>query len=532
MRSRSRSWMHPASYAGATRSQAATAISASMWSSEAAQPSGTAPTSGSSAPAALASPPPSGVAGASVASPVELLPRVDLLLALVQRVTQGFNVQVWAEARALGYDAFLEQQLAPEALDDGQLEQKLAPFASLAQTGPQLLANYPHPSLSKQVPLELKSAMLLRSVHSRRQLFERHLEFLTDHFSIDHFDGAERFLKTLDDRDVLRENAFGRFGALLRASAHSAAMLHYLDNHANVKGKPQENYARELLELHSLGVGGGYSEADVKEVARCLTGWSFHDYNDPAHFGEFVYVAENHDEGAKLVLGNALGPGGGKSDGDFVLSLLSAHPATREFVCRKLCRWYLAYDPPESVVEAAQQSWLASGGELRSVLRTILSQESLAAAQAWKKGKLKRPFHFASSLLRALGADVHDAGGVLGALTTMGQLPYDWPAPNGYPDALVAWSGGLHGRWTFASNLLDGAIAGIELDANSVLAALGHPLPSDAGRAINALLTGGTMRPNDEAAVQAYVDSFPNVDWPVLREAIALAASSPSYQWY
>jgi Protein of unknown function (DUF1800) len=470
------------------------------------------------------------VSAGATSVPVE--PRADLLLALVHRITQGFDVHVWAEAQQLGYDAFLDQQLAWEALDDSELEQKLSGFQSLAMSGPQLLAAYPQPTLSKLPPLELKQAMLLRSVYSRRQLRERSVEFWTDHFSIDHFDGIERFLKTLDDRDVIRQHAFGTFGALLRASAHSAAMLNYLDNHTNVQGKPQENYARELLELHTLGVSGGYTETDVKELARCLTGWSFWSFTTPALFGEFRYVAADHDQGSKQVLGLGLPAGGGQSDADAVLTLLENHAATREHVCRKLCRWFLAYEPPAQVVAAAQATWSSSGGDLRAVLRTILSRESLASAEIWKQGKLKRPFHFATSLLRAVRAQVQDATGVLDELTGMGQLPYDWPAPNGYPDTLGAWSGGLHARWRFASRLLDGALPGVSLNPTLIVALLGHPAPGEAGAAINRLLMGGSMRAADEAAVQAFVDSFPSYDWTVLREAIALAASSPSYQWY
>ena len=187
----------------------------------------------------------------------------DPLLALVNRTTQGFNRLIWEEAQALGYHGFLDKQLHPESIGDAELDAKLAPFGTLNLTSAEIYTAYAGPVLSKIPVKELEQVAALRSIHSNRQLFERTVEFWTDHFSMNHYDGPLRIFKTTDDRDVIRAHGFGTFGDLLRGSAHSPAMLHYLDNHTNVKGAAQENYARELMELHSLGIGGGAS------IVRC-----------------------------------------------------------------------------------------------------------------------------------------------------------------------------------------------------------------------------------------------------------------------
>lgn len=454
------------------------------------------------------------------------------LLALVQRSTQGFTKLIWEQAQELGYDGFLEQQLYPESIGDGELDAKLAPLGTLPLTAAQILIQYQGP-IQSQIPVrELGQSAILRSLFSNRQLFERTVEFFTDHFNINHFAGSTRILKTVDDREVIRAHAFGLFSDLLSSSAHSAAMLVYLDNNTNVAGAPQENYARELMELHSLGVNGGYTEQDVKEVARAFTGWSSVSFTTPAQFGQFDYVDADHDQDPKTVLGIDLPANGGKQDGDDVLGILADHPATADYVTRKLCRWYLGEGPPEAVVQRAKARWAETAGDLREVVREILSLPSMVAAKPWVNRKLKRPFHFVISLMRAIRATVEDADPLIEELVALGQRPFDWPAPNGYPDSTGAWGGGLHGRWTFASRLLDGEVDGVTVHPGYLVDVLGGPPKKHAATAIDNLLTGGSMSTADRAAVQAYVDSFGQLDWPVLREAIALAASSPSFQWY
>ncbi|MBK8794077.1 MAG: DUF1800 family protein [Holophaga sp.] len=180
--------------------------------------------------------------------------------------------------------------------------------------------------------------------------------------------GSCFYLKTVDDRDVARAHALGSFRDLLWASAHSPAMLTYLDNQANHKGAPNENYARELMELHSLGVQGGYSQADVMELARCLTGWGVKE-----HFwaGEFHFEPDQHDPGEKQVLGVRIPPGG-VDEAESVIERLAAHPSAARFIAAKLARRFLADQPPAEIVAKGSAAFMASGGDIQKTLRTIL----------------------------------------------------------------------------------------------------------------------------------------------------------------
>ena len=192
----------------------------------------------------------------------------------------------------------------------------------------------------------LRQSAILRAVYSRRQLQERMVEFWSDHFNIYAFKGQGPQFKVVDDHETIRAHALGKFRDLLGASARSAAMLGYLDNTSNRKGVPNENYARELMELHTLGVHGGYTQRDVKEVARCLTGWTTEKH---WHRGRFLFDPDAHDNGAKQVLGLTIAPGGGVTDGERVLDMLAGHPSTARHLARKLCVHFLG-DAPDAWV--------------------------------------------------------------------------------------------------------------------------------------------------------------------------------------
>ena len=301
------------------------------------------------------------------------------------------------------------------------------------------------------VPDELRQATLIRQVYSRRQLFERMVEFWSDHFNISVEKGDCFYLKTVDDREVVRRHALGNFRELLEASAHSPAMLVYLDNQANHKGAPNENYARELLELHSLGVDGGYSQQDVMELARCLTGWGVKE-----HFwrGEFVFRGQQHDGGRKYVLDRWV-EAAGQAEVESVIEQLARHPSCARFIARKLARRFIAGDPPAGLVERAADAFLKSRGEMQAVLRVLL----LDGAGAMQP-KYKRPADFVVSALRMLGGRV-DGGSELHAhLGRMGQRYFSWPTPDGYPDRGDAWQGNLLPRWQFALALMQDGIPG------------------------------------------------------------------------
>lgn len=457
--------------------------------------------------------------------------QVDPLLALIHHATQGFSQASYQEAQAMGYAGWLQQQLNPGSIDDSAMDAMLAQFPTLNMTAADLLANYPM-QMQGIVVNELRRAAILRSLFSKRQLYERMVEFWTDHFNIDQQDGPVRYLKTVDDREVIRAHALGKFPELLSASAHSGAMLHYLDNHTNVKDGPQENYARELMELHTLGSNGGFTEMDVKEVARALTGWTHYPVPSP-QFGTFLFLGPAHDNGPKQVLGQTIPPFGGEADGDQVLQILAAHPSTADYVARKIARWLLTYDPPERVVLRTKQRYVATGGDIRAMVAEVLSPQSLAEAAPWANPKLRRPFHFAVGVMRATGAQVGNAGFLPEELRRLGQAPFDWPAPNGYPDALGAWGSSVLPRWNFASRLLDNQIPGVQISTPALLSQMGNPVQGQVAQAADVLLTGGGgISPYDRGVVQSFVNTFPFASPKVIREAVALAASSPSYQYY
>ncbi len=442
---------------------------------------------------------------------------------LLQRISLGPTLLDLERIADAGARAYLEQQLVPENVDDFGLEDTLLEaFPTLSMSPWEVLINY-HDQI--EVPIyELWFATLYRAIYGTRQLQERMVVFWTDHFNVPLLSDFGPWFKPTDDREVIRAHALGNFGDLLRASAHSAAMLSYLTNDSNVKAHPNENYARELMELHTLGVGGGYTEEDVKEVARCLTGWTFRNYEEGPRFGEFFFDAANHDTGEKIVLGQVIPAGGGVEDGDAVLDLLIAHPSTARFLATKLLRYFWGYRPPESAVDRVADVYQATGGDIKSMLRAILSWGRLAVATP----KLKRPFHLTISALRALFAEVENPFVLLAVLDRAGQLPYTWAPPNGFPDSDGYWSGFVLPRWNFASEVALAEEAGIHID----LPFLDPSLSVEELRAIlDLLLLGGTMSPETSAAVVGFLESRPAHRLTV-REAIGLVLASPEFQNY
>jgi uncharacterized protein (DUF1800 family) len=454
------------------------------------------------------------------------LPAPDLLR-LVNRITQGYTAAEYQHALSLGYESYLEEQLHPELIDDSATLALLAAYPTLTMTSKQLYDTYTVNNQTAIIGGELKAAAIVRSVFSKRQLFERMVEFWTDHFNIDINDTEPRTLKTADDRDVIRTYALGTFHDLLNASAHSGAMLTYLDNYANKKAAPNENYAREVLELHTLSVGN-YTENDIKEFARCLTGWSRWPTSS-AQYGDFRFVSTDHDTNSKSVLGLNIPAGGGENDAQTVLDFLATHSSTAHFLALKLLRWFVSYDPPQTLVDRVADRFLATGGDIKSVLRVVLDPQSFADAGVDLAPKLKRPFHLVTSALRASKTSLTQPNRITLELEKLGQGPFEWSPPNGYPDTLEDWGFAVLPRWSFLSRFFDNKIQGNLVDMTVLLAGVSK---SAMGAAINQLLTGGTMAPEDVQSVQAYVNLYPSLTDAVRREALAMATSSPSYQYY
>jgi hypothetical protein len=451
----------------------------------------------------------------------------DEMLFLVQRVANGFSLPLYQEAQRRGYQMFLEWQLHPEHIPDSKCDSRIGAYPSIKMSYEQLWATF-GPDNVGVVAEQLKEVTLLRGVFSNRHLLERMVEFWSDHFSMYHDKAEVGLLKTVDDRDVIRKHALGNFPDMLRASAHGGAMLVYLDNWTNTRGTPQENYARELLELHTLGVDGGYTEKDVKEVARCLTGWTIE--QEPAH-GEFIFRDVDHDQEAKVVLGHLITKYGKIHDGEKVLDLVAKHPSTAHFLSRKMCRWLISYNPPQDLVNEVADVYLATGGDIKEMLRKILAPASVTAANRFEDLKLRRPFHFALSLMQSCFFKCLDPAALVGEVRAMGQFPFDRITPDGFPDSLDAWGSAMLPRWSFSTKLLSESISGALVNHSKLDPYLDVP-DGELAQAIDRLLTGGTMAPEDVADVQSFIDSFHTVSFPVKAEAIALAASCSSYQFY
>ncbi len=304
---------------------------------------------------------------------------------------------------------------------------------------------------------ELMRGALARAVFSERQLYEVMVQFWSDHFNIDPSKGDCKWLKVADDREVIRKHALGRFSEMLRASALSPAMLWYLDGRVNrrenMAQKPNENYARELLELHTLGVHGGYTQRDVMEVARCLTGWTVRSRNQKPYFeiGKVEFKLQQHDCEAKEVLGENIAavPGHlnkaererlGQKELDRVLEIVTRHPATARHLSTKLCQRFIADEPPAVAVEAVAKIFTQTAGDVRATLRALFATEEFRQARG---NKFKRPFNYIVSALRATGARTDAGLEIIDYLQRMGHAPFNYPTPDGYPEPAAPWLGTL-----------------------------------------------------------------------------------------
>jgi uncharacterized protein (DUF1800 family) len=323
------------------------------------------------------------------------------------------------------------------------------------------------------VAQDLADAKLLRAVYSNRQLEEVLADFWYNHFNVFLEKGADRFLVTAYERDAIRPHVLGKFEDMLRATAQSPAMLFYLDNWESVgaqtpTGKRRqrglnENYGRELLELHTLGVDGGYTQKDVTEVARCFTGWSI---RQPQRLAEFEFNPKMHDDGEKTVLGVRIPAGGGIGDGLRVLHLLAHHPATAHFISRELAMRFVADDPPETLVKRMAATFLKKDGDLRAVLKTMFDSPEFWSRGAYR-AKMKSPLEMVASSLRATGAQVDFTFGLSNQLNQLGEPLYRKAEPTGYSNSGQEWlnSAGLLARMNFSVALVNNKVAGVKVDS-------------------------------------------------------------------
>ena len=435
---------------------------------------------------------------------------------------------------------------------------------------------------------ELQDAKIISAIESPRQLYEVLVDFWSNHFNIDVRKGPCRVLKVVDEREVIRPHVFGKFRDLLEASAKSPAMLHYLDNFQNsvarevspneqrirqrvlaqtpnapappTDNKPRqvgginENYAREIMELHTLGVDGGYTQKDVQEVARCFTGWTV---NQPT--GEFVFAPRRHDDGPKMVLGHAIAANGGIKDGEKVLDILASHPSTAKFIATKLCRRLVSDDPPPALVDRIAGVFLQTDGDLRQVVQAIIYSSEFFSPQAYR-AKIKSPFEFAVSAVRATGGKITsddfvpmdrrlamEAGATFGRgmerlasakrkslniqIIEMGQPLFAHQAPTGYPEDSRKWvnTGALISRMNFALALAEHKLTDVSVTPADLIHGVDIDKPGIVLDRLNQVFLQGELTVPTRATLEKHVTGgeASTVNIP---ELTALILGSPEFQ--
>ena len=358
-------------------------------------------------------------------------------------------------------------------------------------------------------------------------------DFWSEHFSIWQEKESDKYLKTADDRDVVRKYALGKFRDILGASAKSPAMLIYLDNAQSNKAHANENYGREVMELHTITVGN-YTETDVKEVARCFTGWTIQGTKEP-NPGTFIFRPSLHDTGAKTVLGHIIPAGGGQQDAETVLDILAVHPGTALHIASKLCRRFIADDPPANVVTAVQQAFLQSGGDIKTVLRVIFASPEFLNAPP----KFKRPWEYVISVFRVLDVQIDKLSpAILGTLNSLGQLPFNHITPDGYTDYASEWEGTMLPRWNVAINALYNKTPGVKVDLNKLVTGQNVKIdPNSVVQYFAQHLYGRPLTQNKSTALLGFMnkggtpDLTTDVGRQRINDTIALMMAAPAFQF-
>jgi uncharacterized protein (DUF1800 family) len=413
----------------------------------------------------------------------------------------------------LGRENWIEQQLNPDSIEDLPCTLRTRRFEEL-NDGPG--ENYDY--YKAFVRRELSRNTLLHAIYSKCQLFEVMVGFWSDHLNVNVDKGDCVYLKPTDDRQVIRKHALGNFRDLIRASSTSAAMLVYLDGNQNGTPKPNENYARELMELHTLGVRGGYTQQDVKEAARALTGWRVH---KRFRRGTVYFDADHHDKGEKTLLGKIIPAGQGEADVDSVVDIVCRHPSTSRHIATKLVSRLVCDDPPPaSLIDRVAMVFRSTDGDIKSMVRTILLSDEFKGSAG---KKFKTPFRFIVSALRAVGADTFAHPPLMEYLTRMGQGIFAYPTPDGYPDKASPWLSTLLWRWNFSYALVAGTIPSVSAPIPKLIAALGAEKSSE--QTLFRYAAGREPRDDERQAMESAGFSEP-------AHQLGLLLASPQFQWH
>jgi uncharacterized protein (DUF1800 family) len=462
---------------------------------------------------------------ASVSSGAEKLTEDQKITHVLNRLGFGPRPGDVERVRKIGIREYIEQQLRPERISDSRTDDRVAHLTSLKLTREEIFDQFPDPQQianelgmgpkqqqknptdpaasraqtqqyvqrymmnnglerPQQLLQQLTANKIMRGVYSERQLEEVMTDFWFNHFNVYWDKGADRWLTTDFEVHAIRPNVLGKFKDLLLATAQSPAMLFYLDNHLSAVPQPaaeralrrrnigkaagrktgiNENYARELMELHTMGVDGGYTQKDVTEVARALTGWTI---DQPRTSGSFVFRPQMHDNGDKVVLGQRI-RGNGMQDGLKVIDILAHHPSTAHFIATKLVRRFVSDNPPESLVKKVAATYTESDGDIRQMLRTIFFSDEFMSEEAYGQ-KMKTPFEYVVSAIRALDGETAGNQQVVRAIAQMGQPLYQYQPPTGFPDRADYWmsDGALIARLNFAVSLGSGRIPDTRVSLN------------------------------------------------------------------
>jgi uncharacterized protein (DUF1800 family) len=405
-------------------------------------------------------------------------------------------------------------------------------------------------------------------------------DFWFNHFNVYVQKGPDRILTAAYERDAIRPNVFGKFEDLLKATAEHPAMLFYLDNwmsaspnakmpdrdelrrmrrerrfggfgnramrrmemdemrRVNQNGKVpnrsrglNENYAREIMELHTLGVDGGYTQKDVQEVARCLTGWTI---RNPRAGGDFYFNPLMHDDGEKTVLGKKISSGGGIKDGYTVIHMLATHPSTAKFISTKLARKFVSDNPPPALVARMSQTFLKTGGDVRETLRTMFKSPEFFAAENYR-AKIKTPFEMTVSAVRAIGADTNGNPQFHRWIAQMGEGLFMCQPPTGYPDTAERWvnTGALLERMNFALALSENRIPGARANLDNLMAGVNTTRQSQVVDHFVNLLLRGQISPQTRETIDKSLGAQPlamaggQVD---VAKVVGLILGSPEFQ--